>query len=83
MKITVAEAHNRLSHWLKKAQECPIVISRRGKAVGVILSSSEYEQLSRLRAYLKVLQLSHTIANSGIGAEELYRSSRQELEDRS
>ena len=35
MYISVAEAHNRLSRWLKKVQDEPITITRRGKPIGV------------------------------------------------
>ncbi|MCJ7724587.1 MAG: ribbon-helix-helix protein, CopG family [Anaerolineales bacterium] len=31
MNISIAEAHNRLSHWLKQVKASPVVITRRGK----------------------------------------------------
>src|SRR4030065_128617 len=37
MDISIAEAHNRLSHWLKQVHRGPVRITRRGKAVGVFL----------------------------------------------
>ena len=41
----IAHAHNRLSSLLKQVQKDPILLTRRGKAVGVIISSEEYERL--------------------------------------
>jgi PHD/YefM family antitoxin component YafN of YafNO toxin-antitoxin module len=59
----------------------PIMITRRGKAVGVIISPEEYENLRQVRAYLQMLNLSQEL-REGPGAGELYRASRRELEDK-
>ena len=80
MDISIAEAHNRLSSLLKQVEKGPIVIRRRGKTVGVIISPEEYENLRQVRAYLQMVSLSHTLRDSGISASELYQVSRQELE---
>ncbi len=82
MYISVAEAHHRLSHWLKRLDEGPITITRRGKPVGVLIAPEDYEALRRVRAYLQMLRLSHALRESGLTAEELFRSSREELEAR-
>ena len=82
MDISVAEAHNRLSRWLKKVQEEPITITRRGKPVGVIISPEEYERLRKVAAYLDLLRLSQSLSERGLTAEELYTASREELEGR-
>jgi len=83
MNITVAEAHNRLSHWLKQVRKGPIVITRRGQAIGVIVDPDEYENLRKVKAYLQMMSLSHTLRDSDISAAELYRTSHDELEQRS
>jgi prevent-host-death family protein len=80
--IPITEVHNRLSHWLEKVPERPITITRRGKPVGVIVSPDEYERLRQVQAYLDMLQLSHALKDSGLSADELLRSSREELEAR-
>ena len=80
MQISVAEAHNRLSYWLKKIEDGPITITRRGKPVGVIITTDEYERLRQFRAYEEMLRLSVTLQESGTTADELYRASRDELE---
>ena len=82
MDISIAEAHNRLSALLKLVDnKGPITITRRGKAVGVIISPEEYENLRQVRAYIQMLNLSQELGE-GPEAGELYRASRQELEDK-
>ena len=50
--------------------------------MGVIISPEEYERLSRVRAYLEMLHLSRSLQENGVRAEELFRASRRELEER-
>jgi prevent-host-death family protein len=80
MNITIAEAHNRLSHWIKQVQHGPITITRRGKPVGVIIDPEEYERLRQVQAYLQMIELSHNLKDSGLTASELYEASRKDLE---
>ena len=83
INVPVAEAHNRLSALLKKVQKGPIMLTRRGKPVGVILSPEEYDRLRQFEAVSQVVQLSHALRESGVSASALYRTSRDELEGRS
>ncbi len=80
INIPIAEAHNRLSSLLKKVQKSPILLTRRGKAVGVLISPEEYERLRQFEAYKSVSRLSKTLRESGVSAAELYPASRDELE---
>ena len=82
MDISIAEAHNHLSSLLKRVGEGPILITRRGKTVGVLISPEEYERLSRVGAYLQLVDVSREL-KEGSSADEIYRASRQELEERS
>ena len=83
MDISIAEAHNRLSHWLKQVEQGKTLrITRRGRPVGVIIDPEEYERLRLVQAYLHMLSLSEALRKSGVTAEEVYRSSRDELEGR-
>lgn len=82
VNIPIAKAHNRLSALLKKVQKSPIVLTRRGKPVGVLLSPEEYDRLRQFEAYSQVVRLSHSLRESGVNAAELYRASRDELESR-
>lgn len=82
MLVSISEAHNRLSHWLKKVAQQPITITRRGKPVGVLVSPEEYLRLRQVQAYLEMLQLSHSLQDGGVTADELFQASRRELEER-
>ena len=81
MNISIAEAHNRLSYWLKQVQKDPVIITRRGKAVGVLIDPEEYDRLRRVKAYLELITVSREIGK-GASADEIYAASRQELEER-
>lgn len=80
--IPIAEAHNRLSALLKKVQKNPIMLTRRGKPVGVLLSPEEYERLRQFEAYSQVVRISQSLRESGVSAAEFYQSSRKELESK-
>ncbi len=81
-QITVAEAHNRLSRWLKRIKDGPITITRRGEPVGVIIAPDEYERLRRVQGYLQMTRLSQTLAERDVTAAGLFAASREELETR-
>ena len=67
MDISIAEAHNRLSHWLKQVEKgTTIRITRRGKPVGVIMDPDEYERLRQVQAYLEMVSLAHVLRETGI-----------------
>jgi len=78
--IPITKAHNRLSALLRKVGQNPIMLTRRGKPVGVLLSPEEYERLRQFEAYSQVVSLSQSLRESGVSAAELYHGSRQELE---
>ncbi len=80
MYISIAETHNRLSQLLKKLDDGPVTITKHGHPVGVLLSPEEYEQLRRVQAYLRLVQLSQEMQESNVTAQELFQGSRQELE---
>jgi len=83
MDISIAEAHNRLSHWLKQVEKgTTIRITRRGKPVGVIMDPDEYERLQQVQAYIEMVSLSRVLRETDLTAKELYRSGRDELEQR-
>jgi prevent-host-death family protein len=81
INVPIADAHNRLSSLLKKVQKSPILLTRRGKAVGVLIAPEEYEQLRKVQAYVQLINISREV-REGPGAEELYQLSRRELEKR-
>ncbi len=82
LTVPISEVHHRLSYWLRQVHKGPIIITRRGKAVGVLMDPQEYERLSQIRAYLQMARLSRSLSEGGPSAEELYRLSRADLEAR-
>jgi prevent-host-death family protein len=82
MLVSITEVHNRLSYWLKKVPEQPVTITRRGKPVGVLVSPEEYQRLSQVQAYLEMLRLSRSLRDSTVTADDLFQTSRDELEAR-
>ena len=82
MDISIADAHNRLSQLLNQARKGPVTITRHGKPVGVILTPEEFERLRQVYGYLQMVSLSHALRESGLTTSELYRTSRDDLEDR-
>ena len=50
-QVTIAEARDQLSAHVRSAEHgSPVVITRRGRAVAVIVATDEFERLERLRA---------------------------------
>jgi len=84
IQVSVAEAHSHLSRWLKKVEMISVTITNRGKPVGVIISPEKYEQMRRIEAYLRMLQLAKAFREEEIDvtAKGLYEASREELEGR-
>jgi prevent-host-death family protein len=83
MDISIAEAHNRLSHWLKQVEKGKTVrITKRGKPIGVIIDPNEYERLRQVQAYLEMVNLSRELREGDLTAGELYQTGRDELEQR-
>jgi prevent-host-death family protein len=82
MQVSITEMHNHLSHWLKKAPQQPVTITRRGVHFGILVSPEEYERLRQVQAYLEMLQVSRLLQNSDVTADELFQTSREELEAR-
>jgi prevent-host-death family protein len=83
LDISIAEAHNRLSHWLKQVEQGKAVrITKRGKPVGVIIDPDEYDRLRQVQAYLEMVSISRSLRESDITADDLYRAGRDELEQR-
>jgi prevent-host-death family protein len=82
MQISITKARNNLSHWLKEAEDKPVVITRRGRPVAALVSCAEYQDLRRVRAWLEMMQLSQDLSQSGVTATELLGWSQDELENR-
>jgi len=79
--VSMTDAHKRLSVLLKTIPDGSIMITRRGKPAGVLISPGEYEHLRQVDAFKQMLDLSHTLNATDLSADELYQTSRCELEN--
>ena len=50
--------------------------------MGVLISPEEYDRLRRFEAYSQVVRVSQALRDSGVEASDLYRASRDELENK-
>jgi prevent-host-death family protein len=80
--VSITQIHNRLSHWLEKVPEEPVVITRHGEPIGVLISPQEYERFRQVQAYLEMLRFARSLQDSGLTADALSQASREELEAR-
>lgn len=57
-------------------------ITNRGKPVGVLVAPQEYNRLRQAQAYLDLVDLAHTLRESGVTAGGLFRVGRDGLDRR-
>ena len=81
-KIAIGEGKKDFTRIVKKVSEeaKDIVITKRGKPVAVLIPYEEYKETSRLRSYLKMLQISESLAKYEITATRIREENRKELE---
>ena len=82
--VSVAEAKKGFSRLVQEAFEKKkeIIVTKRGKPVAVILSYDEYERSRRFEGYRKIMAAREHFAETGIRAADVYRESREQLEER-
>lgn len=82
-RVSVSEAKKNLPALLSQAgQGEPTLITRRGKPVGALIDSREYDSMRKLRAHGRMLRLAQELETCGVTATELHRESRRELSER-
>jgi len=83
-KVSVAEGKKSFTQLLRDVEggQTTVLIFRRGRFAGAILSPDEYERFERIQAYFEALRLSKQLAHLRVSAAELAQAARQELEAR-
>lgn len=72
-QVTIAEARDQLSAHVRSAEHgAPVVITRRGRAVAVLVATEEFDKLERLRAAGPQAGLAG-LAGGWEGSEDLVR----------
>lgn len=59
-----------------------IIITKRGQPVAALLPYKEYKNLRRLKTYLKMLEISTEMHNTGIKAKDIIKENKRELDNR-
>jgi len=84
ISVTVAEGKKGFSRLirdvLQKKEE--IIVTKRGKPVAVILPYEEYQQSKRIEGYKKIMETRGVFLKANIGADEIFKESRRQLEER-
>ena len=82
--VSIAEGKKSFSRLIQNTldKKETIIVTRRGKPVAVIAPYEEYSRTLRMRGYRKIMELRELFHTAGINADETYRESRDQLEDR-
>jgi len=82
--VTVAEGKRDFSKLIREASEKEedIVVTRRGRPTAVIVSYDEYQRTRKVEAHRKIMESRAVFIKAGVSADEVYRESREELEER-
>ena len=82
--ISIAEGKKRFSRLIQDAIEGKeeIVVTKRGKPVAVIAPYEQYQQSKRVEGFRKIMKARETFSKTGLRADEIFKASRKELEER-
>lgn len=83
--VSVAEGKKNFSRLLERARSKreKITITKRGYPIAVIVPYDEYKRSRRFDAYRKIMEARKKFSKAGIGAEEVFKESKKQLEKRS
>ena len=79
--LVVKIGHSRLIHDTVEKRENTIV-TRRGKPVAVIVPYDEYERNVRMEGYQNIMEAREAFLKAGVIADDVYRESRAQLEEK-
>jgi prevent-host-death family protein len=82
--VSIAEGKkgfSRLIHDTVEKRE-NIIVTRRGKPVAVIVPYDEYERNARMDGYQSIMEARAAFARAGVTADDVYRESRSQLEEK-
>jgi prevent-host-death family protein len=84
ISVSVAEGKKGFSRLIRNALEKKgeIVVTKRGKPVAVILPYEEYQHSKRIEGYKKIMEVRETFHKTNIGADEIFKESKRQLERR-
>lgn len=82
--VSIAEGKKGFSRLIRDTMEKRenTIVTRRGKPVAVIVPYDEYLSNTRKEGYQKIMEARKTFLKAGVIADDVYRESRTQLEDK-
>lgn len=82
--VSIAEGKKGFSRLIENTRKKKedIIVTKRGKPVAVIVSYEEYQHSKRLEGYRKIMEARKIFLKTGLGANEVFKASRKQLEKR-
>lgn len=82
--VSIAEGKRDFSRLVQLASEeqREVVITKRGKPVAVIIPFDEHQKSKRFEGYQKIMAVRDRFVGEGVQASDVYRESREDLEER-
>jgi prevent-host-death family protein len=82
--ISIAEGKKRFSSFVGDAceEKKDFIVTKRGKPVAVIISYEEYRQSKRLEGFKKILDVREAFAKSSVSADDVFKESKKQLEEK-
>ena len=82
--VSVAEGKKSFSRLINNAVEKKeeIIVTKRGKPVVVMVPYEEYRHSKRVDGYRKIMQARAVFLKAGISADEIYKESKRQLEEK-
>lgn len=79
--VTISDGKKDFTGLIKEsvAKNEDIVITKRGQPVAALLPYKEYTDMRKLRTYLKMLEISKEMHETGIKAKDVYAASKKDL----
>lgn len=82
--VSITEVKNRLTQLVREVEDgVEITVTRGNRPVVMLISVDEYGALKRQVAASRLRELREELVETGVRAEEIYRESRELLEERS
>jgi prevent-host-death family protein len=83
-QLSITEAKNKLTQLVREVEEgAEVTITKDRRPAAVLLSWEAYALLKRQIAAARLRELRDELVGSDLSAEEIYRESRKQLEERS
>ena len=82
--VSIAEGKKGFSRLIHDTEEKRkhTIVTRRGKPVAVIIPYNEYERTARMEGHRNIMEARAAFLKAGVIADDVYRESRTQLEEK-